>query len=169
MEKNRPIHLQEIIFSSSDKALSKQISKLEKEGQIRKIAPRIYTSNFVDEPGEIIKKNIFTILGAQYPNAVLSHRSALEFKPTAAGHIFVTYTYTKNIKLPGITIRFLEGRGPLDGDTKFSGDLYVSQQERAILENLQVSRKPGPQSKTIPFRNWRKNWSRSHVSRGRRA
>ncbi len=151
MEKNRPIHLQEIIFSSSDKALSKQISKLEKEGQIRKIAPRIYTSNFVDEPGEIIKKNIFTILGAQYPNAVLSHRSALEFKPTAAGHIFVTYTYTKNIELPGITIRFLEGRGPLDGDTKFSGNLYVSQQERAILENLQVSRKPGPQSKTIPL------------------
>ncbi|SNZ00160.1 Fic family protein [Flagellimonas pacifica] len=151
MEKNAPLHLQEIIFSSSDKALSKQISKLEKEGRIRKIAPRIYTSNFLETPEEIIQKNIFAILGHQYPNAVLSHRSALEYKPTALGHIFVTHTYTKNIKLPGITIRFMEGTGPLKGDIKFLGKLYVSQRERAFLENLQVSKRPGPRSKTIPL------------------
>ncbi|MFD2101294.1 Fic family protein [Flagellimonas iocasae] len=151
MEKNIPIHLQEIIFSSSDKALSKQISKLEKEGIIRKIAPRIYTSNFEQSAEELIRKHIFTILGHQYPDAVLSHRSALEFEPTAIGHLFVTYTYTKNIKLPGITIRFLEGKGPIEGDTRSFGNLYVSQQERAFLENLQVSRRPGPQSKTLPL------------------
>lgn len=149
MENILPIHLQEIIFSSSDKNLSKQISKLEKAGEIRKIAPRIYTSNFIDQPEAIITKNIFTILGTLYPNSVLSHRSALEFKPTSAGHIFVTYTYTKKIRLPGITIRFMEGNGPIEGDNLFSGELFVSQQERAFLENLQVSRRPGPQSKTL--------------------
>lgn len=149
MEKN--IHLQELIFSSSDKALSKQISKLEKEGRIRKIAPRIYTSNFEDAPEEIIRKNIFTILGNQYPNTVLSHRSAMEYGPTSVGDLFVTYTYTKNISLPGITLRFMEGKGPVEGDSKFFGDLYVSQQERAFLENLQVSRRSGPRSKTLPL------------------
>lgn len=149
MEKNLPIHMQEIIFSSSNKSLSKQISKLEKNGEIKKIAPRIYTSNFTDDPEEIIKRNIFTIIGTQYPNSLLSHRSALEFKPTVAGHIFVTYKYTKKIKLPGVTIRFMEGNGPIDGDNPFSGELFVSQQERALLENLQVSRRPGPQSKTL--------------------
>lgn len=149
MEKNPTLRLQEIMFSSSDKAISKQISKLEKVGKIKKIAPRIYTSNFTDEPEEIIRKNIFTILGAQYPSSVLSHRSALEFKPTSSGNIFVTYTYTKKISLPGITIRFMEGYGPIDGDSKFSGELYVSQQERAFLENLQVSRQLGPESKTM--------------------
>lgn len=149
MENILPIHVQEIIFSSSDKSLSKQISKLEKNGEIKKIAPRIYTSNFTDEPEEIIKRNIFKIIGTQYPNSVLSHRSAIEFKPTTAGHIFVTYKYTKKIKLPGITIRFLEGSGPIQGDNPFSGELFVSQQERAFLENLQVSRKLGPQSKTL--------------------
>ena len=146
---NIPIHLQEVIFSSSDKNLSKQISKLEKVGEIRKIAPRIYTSNLIDEPEVIITKNIFTILGKLYPNSVLSHRSALEFEPTSAGHIFVTYTYTKKIKLPGITIRFMEGNGPIEGDNLFSGELFVSQQERAFLENLQVSRQQGPESKTL--------------------
>lgn len=149
MEKNLPIHIQEIIFSSSNKSLSKQISKLEKNGGIKKIAPRIYTSNFTDEPEQIIKRNIFTIIGTQYPNSLLSHRSAIEFKPTTAGHIFVTYKYTKKIKLPGITIRFLKGSGPIHGDNPFSGKLFVSQQERAFLENLQVSRKLGPQSKTL--------------------
>jgi hypothetical protein len=149
MENILPIHLQEVVFSSSDKNLSKQISKLEKAGEIRKIAPRIYTSNLIDEPEAIITKNIFTILGKLYPNSLLSHRSALEFKPTSAGHIFVTYTYTKKIKLPGITIRFMEGNGPIDGDTLFSGELFVSQQERAVLENLQVSRQPRPESKTL--------------------
>ncbi len=79
MENILPIHVQEIIFSSSDKSLSKQISKLEKNGEIKKIAPRIYTSNFTDEPEEIIKRNIFKIIGTQYPNSVLSHRSAIEF------------------------------------------------------------------------------------------
>ncbi|MBW8360977.1 MAG: Fic family protein [Kaistella sp.] len=149
MENNTPIHLQEVIFPSGTAAISRQLGKLEETGQIKKIAPRIYTSNF-DEPEEvIIRRNIFTILGKLYPGSVLSHRSALEFKPTAANQLFVTYTYTKKITLPGITIRFMEGKPAIEGDRPFSGELYVSQQERAFLENLQPSRQTGPTSKTL--------------------
>jgi len=36
----------EIIFSSSNKSISNQISKAEREGKIKKIAPRMYTPNF---------------------------------------------------------------------------------------------------------------------------
>tara|TARA_B100000809_G_C15051816_1_gene499176 strand:- start:639 stop:1004 length:366 start_codon:yes stop_codon:yes gene_type:complete len=110
MEKNGQLHLQEIIYGSADSTISRQISKLEKEGKIRKIASRIYTSNFEDTPENIIQRNIFPILGNQYPGAVLSHRSAFEFKPTSSGQVFVTYKYTKKIKLPGITIRFMDGQ-----------------------------------------------------------
>jgi prophage maintenance system killer protein len=149
MENNIPIHLQEIIFATSDIALNRQLSKLEEEGQIKKIAPRIYTSNFNESGETIIRRNIFTILGKLYPGAVVSHRSALEFKPTSANQIFVTYTYTKKIELPGITIRFMEGMPAIEGDNPFSGELFVSQQERAFLENLQSSRQIGPTSKTI--------------------
>jgi prophage maintenance system killer protein len=149
MENNIPIHLQEIIFATSDNALNRQLSKFEKEGQIKKIAPRIYTSNFNESDDIIIKRNIFTILGKLYPGAVLSHRSALEFKPTAANQIFVTYTYTKKIELPGITIRFMEGSPAIEGDNPFVGELFVSQQERAFLENMQISRQVGPTSKTL--------------------
>jgi len=144
-----PMHLQEVIFSSSDSNLSSQISKLEKSGKLRKIAPRIYTPNYSDKPETIIRRNLFSILGKLYPGSILSHRSALEFQPTSSGHIFITYTYTKRISLPGITLRFIEGPGKIEGDNPFSGELYCSQLERALLENMQQSRQPGPESKTL--------------------
>lgn len=151
MENILPIHLQEIIFSSSDSAISQQISKFEKEGKLRKIASRIYTSNLVEEPETIVMRNLFQILGHLYPEAVLSHRSAFEYKPTSTGNIFLTYTYTKKIKLPGVTISFLKGHGPMQGDNPIAGKLFVSQQARALLENMQVSKRPGPDSKTLTF------------------
>jgi Fic family protein len=149
MENILPIHLQEVIFSSSDPRVSKQISKLEKSAKLRKIAARIYTPNFTDSPESIIRRNLFTILGKLYPGSLLSHRSAVEFQPTSSGHIFLTYTYTKKINLPGITLRFMEGPARLEGDNRFSGELFASQIERALLENLQVSRQKGAESKTL--------------------
>lgn len=151
MENILPIHLQEIIFGSSDSKISKTISKLEKEGQIKKIAPRLYSGNLEDEPKIIVRRNLFLILGHLYPGAVLSHRSALEFKPTSTNQIFLTHSYSKKIKIPGITIRLLEGKGPIEGDNLISGQLFASQRERALLENLQPSRKPGADSKTLTY------------------
>ncbi len=149
MENNLPTQLQEIIFSSSIVSQSKLVSKLEKLGKIRKIAPRIYTSNLKDSPGLIIKRNLFYILGNLFPQAVLSHRSALELQPGVSGNLFLTYSYTKKISLPGLTLRFLEGPGPADGDSILSGSLYAASFERALLENLQVSKQSGPDSKIL--------------------
>src|SRR5688572_25100026 len=113
--------LPEIIFSSSDPAGSKQIKKLQTDGKIRKIAPRIYTSNLKESPRSIIQRNLFQVLSHLYPDAVLSHRSAFEYKPTSAGLIFLTHSYTKKVKLPGITISFLKGQGPAEGDNPIAG------------------------------------------------
>ena len=149
MENKLPIHLQELIFASRDPNLSRQISRFEKEGIIKKISPRLYTTNLTETPESIIHRNIFQIIAQLYPGALLSHRSALEYKPTQSGNIFLTYTYTKKIYLPGITINFLEGQGHIEGDNPFAGKLFASQKERALLENLQSSRKTGPESKTL--------------------
>lgn len=152
MENILPIHLQEVIFGSSDPKISKQIAKLQKEGKIRKIAPRIYSSNLTEPNEVIVRRNLFKILGKLYPGALLSHRSAFEFKPTEAGHIFLTYTYTKKVSLPGVTIRFLEGKKPMKGDNPVFGELHASQQARAFLENLQSTRNTGPISKCLTLR-----------------
>ena len=103
MENKLPLHLQEVIFSSQEPKISIQISKLLKSGAIRKIAPRVYSSN-LDEPIEgIIRRNLFKILGNIYPGVILSHRSAFEFQPTKTGELFITTSYTKKVSLPGIT------------------------------------------------------------------
>ena len=62
MENILPIHLQEVVLSSSDPVRSAQISKLEKAGKLIKIAPRIYTSNLEDTPETIIRETFFLLL-----------------------------------------------------------------------------------------------------------
>ena len=143
MEKN-PIHLQEILFGSSDKKESRQVSLYVKNGIAKRIAPRLYTTNMEDSSESIIRRNWFRILAQQYPGAILSHRSALEGRPTPNGHIFLTYTYTKKIELPGLTIHFQKGIERIEGDRSFFGKLYMSQEARAYLENLQASKGAEP-------------------------
>jgi hypothetical protein len=149
MAKILPPRLQEIVFGSADKGESARISSLVKKGLIRKIAPRIYTSNMEEEPAVITKRNWFRILANQYPEAILSHRTALEFRPTFSGHVYLTYSYTNNIELPGLTIHFLKGHGHIEGDKPFFEKLYVSQDARAYLENFQLSRGSDEESKIL--------------------
>lgn len=148
-EKNLQTIDDEIIFGSSEKARSQQISRLEKAGKVRKIASRIYTANLTLSPEVIIKRNWYKILAHLFPRALLSHRSALDFKPSASGEIFITYKYTRNVSLPGMTVRLIKGEGPTDGDLPFFKDLYVSQEARAFLENLQTSRPKNDGAKTL--------------------
>jgi Uncharacterized conserved protein len=151
MEKITPSRIQEILFASSDRGESRRITALLKDGSIRKIAPRIYSSNFSDEPAAIIKRNWYRVLANLYPDAILSHRSALESKPTRSGHIYLSYIYTKNVELPGLTIHFLNGPSRIEGDNPFFENLYVSQEARAFLENLQSTRLSGEESKILPL------------------
>lgn len=151
MEKNPHIRFPEVLAGSSDKKQNRLISTWVKKGLIRKIAPRLYSPNFGDRPGDIIRSNLFEVLSLLYPGAMISHRSAFEFEPTRAGHIFLTHSYTRRVDLPGVTLRFVEGPGPVDGDRFFSGKLRVSQEARAFLENLQPSKGAGPEAKTLPF------------------
>ena len=132
--------LPEVIFSSSDVRVSRQIGYLLEQGIIRKIEARIYTSNLLDEPNAIIHRNLFYIIGQLYPNVVLSYRSALEVRPSEKGNLYLSYTYTDNISLGDIQLKFIKGAGPLAQDNRLNGDLYMASLERACLENLRRSR-----------------------------
>jgi len=141
--------MSELLFGSANRKENYKISKMLSKKLIRKISPRIYTTNMEEDSSIIIKRNILEILGNLYPGAVLSHRSAFEYKPTSTNQIFATYTYTKKINLPGVTINFLEGKASIKGDNKIFGELYASSKERAFLENMQTTKKIGPDSKIL--------------------
>lgn len=144
----------EIVFGSADSRISTAISREVRAGRLRRIAPRLYTSNLQDSPESIVRRHLYRILARNYPGAVVSHRSALEGGAAHDGTIFLTYKYTKRITLPGITIRLLKGQGPVDGDGPFMEGLHLASRARALLENLQPAR---ARSGTP------KNWSREEV------
>lgn len=132
--------LPEIVYGSADSAIAKQISTLVKKGLLKKIAAKIYTSNLLEPAEVILKRNLFGVLGKLYPGAVLSFRSALEVWPSPGGIMYLSYTYTKNIELPGITVALIEGPAALETDRVLSGELHLASLERALLENLSQGR-----------------------------
>ncbi len=151
MATNKTINnITEVIMATSDIASSAKRTAMLKDGTLRKIAPKVYSTNMEDAPEDIIKRHLFYILGQLYPKAVISHRSAFELKPTEQGDIFLTYTYTKNVKLPGITIHLQEGPKGTDHDMPFIENLYISSAERRTLENLQKGRTRSGVSKCLP-------------------
>lgn len=139
---------EEVIFSSSNKAASKKVQTHLKAGLLKEIAPRIYTSNLTDDPAKIVLRNWFIILSYLYPDSILSHRSAIEIRPTK-GHIYLTYTYTKNVSLPGLMVHLLKGPDKEHGAARFFEKLYRSTEARALLENMQQTRSTAKFSKTL--------------------
>ena len=139
--------LQEIIIGTKEK--SKEIGKWEKQKLVRKIAPRLYTSNFDETPERIIRRNWYRVISELFPEAFLSHRSALERTPTPRGHLYLTYTNKRLLELPGLVLHFSKGPKPLEDDSPFFGNLKASGLARAYLENLQRTKGSGEESKTL--------------------
>lgn len=141
----------EIVFASSDPNLSRKLSKLVSQGKLRKLASRIYTSNMKDSPEYIVRRNFFEILAWRYPNSVISHRSAIELRPTENGHFYLTSSFSRRVTdLPGVTVNIYKGHPPHSNDAPYNG-LYIASEYRYILENLQPSRKNiDGEEKTLP-------------------
>ena len=151
MAKNNMINVLEIVMASSDKKDANPKSSMIKDGTLRKIAPKVYTTNMEDSPETIVARNLFYILGQLFPHAVISHRSAFELKQTETGDIFLTYNYSRNVSLPGVTVHLLEGPMGTEHDMPFIENLFVSSNERRMLENLQKGRaRNGSVSKCMP-------------------
>ena len=75
MEKNALLN-HEVVMASSDKTTNNFITKMKKEGRLVKIATKIYTTNLNDTPENIIRRNLFFILGELYPDAIVVPSSA---------------------------------------------------------------------------------------------
>ena len=99
MQRNLP----EIVFASVDKAESQRISRWVRSGVLRRLVPRVYTSNNKDSDEAIVARNLYLILTKLFPGAVLSLRTALEGGPTETGDLFLTYKYSRKVILPGLS------------------------------------------------------------------
>jgi len=127
-------HLPEVFHSiAQDRHL---VAASVRDGKIRQLRRGLYTTNMVDAPELIVKKNLWQIVSMLCPGGVVSHRTALQAAPSPNGLVFVTTNSGHAIDLPGYQIRQLKGHGPLESDRPFLGDLRISSQPRFLLECL---------------------------------
>jgi Fic/DOC family len=124
--------------------------KLKADGLIRSIGPRLYTSLSEAEVADATRRSWMTIVDHLFPNSLVSHRSALEYKATPGGVIYLTGKTNREIKYPGLTLKFVRGTGAIAGDPK-TMHFYVSSLARAFLENLSSTYKD-EDSKVLPQR-----------------
>ncbi len=137
-DQKMPVNLPEVLVTST--AISDKVAGAVKRGNLRKIAPRLYSSNFIDSPETIIDRNLWIVVGQLFPGSVIGYRTALEGRPTSDGTVFLSAQNSRVVELPGLTVRLIKGSGPVKGDTEFMGSLWFASKARALLENLRPFR-----------------------------
>ena len=128
----------EVFVSNTNLALA--VSRESKRGTLRKLASRLYTRNLKDKPEEIVKRNLWPLVAAYLPGALIADRTALENRPAADGSVFLIADHKRDIVLPGAILRPRKGPAPLDSDRTFIGTLRIASSARAFLENMRPSR-----------------------------
>lgn len=140
--------LPEVFLSTA--AISPVVTRGVRLGTIRRLEGRLYTTNVTDPPEHVVQRNLWQIVGLLFPGAVVSHRTALEGRPTPGGSVFLTGPYARIVRLPGLRIRQLPGPGPLDGDNRFMASLWLASSARAMLECFRTRRVRGLESPSVP-------------------
>lgn len=116
--------------------------KLSKKGKLTKLAMGVYTSITEQEKLEkALNLNWALIAKHLFPNAVLSYRSALEFKPSPQDYIFLSSVKEKvtkigHINFKEIRVKLVESQT----DTKGMMGARTACKERVFLELCRSSR-----------------------------
>lgn len=143
-------------FSRMDEAfvshsgLSDAVARAVKAGTLRKLASRVYTRNLTDLPADIVRRNLWPLVGGLLPGALIADRTALENRPAADGSVFVIADHKRDLALPGITLRPRKGPPPLPSDRPFIAGLHIASVPRAFLENMRSSRARSGVARTLP-------------------
>ncbi len=142
-----------LVTAGNNKAEARRFQRLAKQGRLRRICAGIYTDDLAQPLETVVGRELLALCALVAPGAILSHRSALESsRSTVAGTVFLTGRQRRAFKLPGVTLRMVTGVGPLKSDIRvptLSGDVYISSQARALLENLGESRGDAAQRRTL--------------------
>src|SRR5579863_3567974 len=136
----------------SNAGLAAAVSRETKLGRLRKLGSRLYTRNLKDPPERIVQRNLWPLVAAYLPGALIADRTALENRPAADGSVFLIAEHKRDIALPGVTLRPRKGPPPLESDRPFIGSLRIASPARAFLENMRPSRARDGVARTLSKR-----------------
>ena len=110
-------------------------------GELRRLARGLYTRNLTDPPEQVIRRNLYDVVAAFFPSAVIAERSArLGARPADDGSLFLVHDRSADAALPGLTLRPRRGPAATKGDLSLPAGLHMSSVPRALLENAALSR-----------------------------
>lgn len=145
LPKNPESVLPPLIFPPKNKTEEARLTKLRKQKKIRKLGPRLYTSLPLSSAESVVQAYWIQVVSSLFPDVLLSHRSALEYKPAPDGSVVLTSTTNRVVRYPGLTLKFVRGPGILADDFAFAG-FHASSTARAFLENLSTGKRTQSQS-----------------------
>jgi hypothetical protein len=137
----------EIVFGGGSE--SSRISRAVARGELRKIGPALYTSSATESPEDVVGRHLWEIVGHYVQDAVVTHRTAFEGRPSQDGAVFMTGPIGKRLDLPGLRLRVQKGLGPLPGDQPFVNGLVLASEPRMLLENLGLARERSGARRTV--------------------
>jgi fido (protein-threonine AMPylation protein) len=137
-----------LLFPGRSTAERRWLAGLRKARRIRPVGPRLYASVPQAKLAEAVRGSWMSIVATLYPGALVSYRTALELRPTAAGEIWLTSSTNRTVSYPGLELRFARGPGPLASDPEVAR-VRVASQARAYLENLATTR-PSSRTRVLP-------------------
>ena len=109
-------------------------------GELRRLARGLYTRNLADPPGAVVRRNLWDVVAALYPGALIADRSARLGRPADDGSLFLVHDRPGETRLPGLILRPRSGPPAFEGDLPFPAGLHMSSVPRALLENASLSR-----------------------------
>src|SRR5208283_3840930 len=137
----------------SNASLAATVSRETKLGRLRKLGSRLYTRNLTDPPDKIVQRNLWPLVAAYLPGALIADRTALENRPATDGSVFLVADHKRDIVLPGVTLRPRKGAPPLASDRPFIGGLRLASPARGFLENMRWSRARRGVARTLSKRD----------------
>ena len=114
----------EVFVSNAE--LATAVSRETKIGKLRKLGSRLYTRNLTEPPERIVQRNLWPLVAAYLPGALIADRTALENQPAGDGSVFLIADHKRDIILPGVTLRPRKGPPPLESDRPFIGSLRIA-------------------------------------------
>src|SRR5207244_2998626 len=127
-------------------------SRETKIGKLRKLGSRLYTRNLTEPPERIVQRNLWPLVAAYLPGALIADRTGLQNQPAGHGSVFLIADHKRDIILPGATLRPRKGPPPLESDRPFIGGLRIASPARAFLENMRPSRARSGVARTLSAR-----------------
>lgn len=137
-----------VLFAGGNSTERRRLAELKAARRIRRVGPRLYVSVPASKTKATLRQAWSTIVARLYPGALISHRTALEFVPSPAGEVFITGSANREVRYPGLTVKFVRGPAPLPDDPPFLA-IRSSSLPRALLENLRA--RASARSRVLPI------------------